>query len=223
MTVNLFVPLASMFGIFSIDTKSVTSIQRFISQVTLIKEQFGRLKGIPFKIYRDPVSMPVPDKPGTRKTHYILSIKPNEEFLEKNGAAIKAKIAGILQGNFMGPAASDMIEAPMEDHVAITHDEYKPVEQKVATATEVAEDPELAPLFAELSRLAKATNTPQNRVLAARKYEKEADPKGALKKYLEDRIKALTPKETPKEEPAQPQVGQEQAKQQPQPNAEGLI
>ena len=172
MTVNVFVPEASLFGIFTIDTKSITSIGRFVSQVTLIKEQYGKLKGIPFKIFREPISMKDP-KTGAKKTQYILSIKPNEEFFMLKGEAIRAKIAGVMNQNFLGPAAADMIEAPMEDNYPLVQDEYTPKANALATAQTIAEDPEIVDMFAKLAELegTQKANTPQQRLLNVRGFE----------------------------------------------------
>ena len=215
MSVHVFVPLASMYGIFVIDTKSKTSIGQFLAQVNMLKDTYGKLKGIPFKIYRDPMSLPVPDKPGTRKTHYILSIKPNESFMLEHGEEVKKKIATIMCGNILGPTEGEMIEAPMEDNYPVITDESGgnvpvTVEAKVDAAKVVAECEEAKPLFEELSALTKKVNNEQSRLLTARKFEKEANPKEAMVKYLMEALFKLKFKGTPAPaavvEPAAPEV-----------------
>lgn len=173
MTVNVFIPEASLYGIFTIDTKSKTSIGRFVNQLTLLKEQFGKIKGIPFTIYREPVSMKDPNGSGAKKTQYILSIRPNEGFFAAKGALIQARVANVMNQNLMGPAAQDMIGAPMEDNVAITHDEYEPKKDALESAQAIAEDPAIVEMFAKLAELEKteAKNTPQQRLLNVRGFE----------------------------------------------------
>jgi hypothetical protein len=76
----------------------------------------------------------------------------------------------------------EVLEAPMEDNF-ITHTaaiEHKPA----ADLQVVADDVELAPLFEQLCKSLGKENTPKVRLLTARKFENDADPKATLKSYL---------------------------------------
>lgn len=195
MTVNVFIPEASLYGIFTIDTKSKVSISRFVGQIELIKEQYGKLKGIPFKIFREPMAMKDP-KTGARKTQYILSIKPNEEFFALKGEAIRAKIANVMSQNLLGPSADQMIEAPMEDNVPLIEDQKA---TQLEAAQSVAEDTEIVTLFNKVAELegTQAKNTPQQRLLAVRSFEaknKGKDIRAGMIAYLTGRVSTAAAK-----------------------------
>lgn len=183
MKVNIMVPLASMSGIFEIDTKSITSMRMFIRQLTHLKKQFGHLTGIPFKIYRNAVSMNVPNKPGQQKIHYILSIKVNEGFREEKGAAIQNKMQEYSRLGYTGPSEDDSINRPMEDHYRLESN----AEEKVDFAKTVITDPEVVQLFARLAEL-KVPYNEQKQLLTARKFETVADPKASLVEHLKSVI-----------------------------------
>ena len=188
MTLNLFVPRASLMGIFTIETKSKVTMSRFLSQLTVIKEQFGSIKGIPFKIYRDPVSLENPEKPGQRRTQYIVSIKPFLEFKTTYGEDISRQVADLTGGNFLAAGkAESLTYSPSADVEPMVANEYKPVD-KVAICREAAEDAEVIQLFEALVSMKGGKNTPQNRLLVARRYESSDDVRGALVNFLKTEL-----------------------------------
>lgn len=189
MKVNVMIPLASMAGIYEIDTKSVVSIGRFVSQLTLLKQQFGFIRNIPFTIYRDPVSLGNPKNPGQKKIHYILSIKVNESFKEQKGQQIQNKMQEYQQLGYTGPAEQDSINRPMEDNYRIESN----AAEKVDIAKSLLTDPEIINLFADLAA-AKAPYNEQKQLLTARKFETVADPKASLIGHLKEVLASKQPK-----------------------------
>lgn len=189
MKVNIMVPLASMAGIYEIDTKSVVSIGRFVSQLNLLKEQFGFIRNIPFKIYRDPVSLGNPKQPGQKKIHYILSIKVNESFKQEKGQAIANKMAEYSQLGYTGPTEQDSIDRPMEDNYRIENN----AAEKVDIAKALLTDPEVMNLFTDLAH-AKSPYNEQKQLLTARKFETVADPKASLVGHLKEVLASKQPK-----------------------------
>jgi len=190
MTINLFVPRASLMGIFTIETKSIITMSRFLSQLQLIKTQFGRLKGIPFKIYRDPVKVKSPE--GASKTQYIVSIKPFLEFKELYGDGVTKQIESIISDNIVsiGGKSESLEYKGTEDVVPMTKDDYIPVPENnpVDAVKSIANDPEVLKLFDNVASLLKAENSEHKRIITVRKFEKSQDVKAATIKYLSDII-----------------------------------
>lgn len=200
MSLYIILPLVSHLGIYQIDTTSWNSIRIIISQLETIKRTQGRLINIPFQLFREETATSYVDKEGKeqRRAHFIMKIKPNEQFLLEHGGAIREK-AALLAAPVWQPDEQKLIEAPMEDHwevsgsqVAITdsNGEVTEVVSKADLIKEVAEDPEIAPLFTDLCKAKGVTNNEQRRVLTARKFEDHDDPKTALKDYLEKQLAA---------------------------------
>jgi hypothetical protein len=203
MSVFFFLPRVSVCGLYQIDTTSWIAINSFVSQIMLIKKQFGRLTGIPFKIYRDPTPVTFVDSSGKEQTreHYIMKIKPNELFVKHYGKEVEAKIAA-LKPLVWKPEPATYIEAPMEDNWPVSEDsapalintQTGEIKEVVDLAREAAEAPELQELFIRLCAIRKATNSEKTRLLTARKFEKEGNIKAALKAYLEKEVSASVQK-----------------------------
>lgn len=213
MSVYVMLPRVSLFGLYQIDTTSKAAIQRFVSQVGMISKAWGKLRMIPFKIFREPTLMTFVDDKGKEqsRTHYILSIIPNEaEFQGKYGAELETKVQKLLSQATFATPVQERIEAPMEDNYAVIEDHSKP------KMDEVAQDTDLTALFEKLCALKKKTLTPKLRLLTAKQFESSENPKSDLTKYLHEQIAILTPKAIAAPPPAQAVV-------QPLPNSDGLI
>lgn len=221
MSVFVILPRVSLFGVYQIDTTSKSAIQDFVNQMYLIKETWGTFRKQHFIVYRDPTMIGFVDKDGKeqRREHHILRIRPDESFQANHGAELQGRVQRLLQGSIVLPKEQELIEAPMEDNYAL---EAKAIEApKPAAGIEiVANDPELMPLFDQLTKLRKKENTEKMRLLTARKFEKQADPKTALKNYLVSEIGKAKPTEPAA---ASADVPPPPAVSQPALNADGLI
>jgi len=249
MSVYCILPRVSILGIYQIDTTSWSAIDSFVAQFTMLKEQYGKVKGIPFTIYRQPEQKTFVDKTGKQqtKTHYIMRIKPNEQFDEQYGAEVRQKLVAL--NPVWNADGQELIESSMEDNWPAKQIESAdaPGEPDAElTGREsieaVAEDAELAPLFSQLCEAKKVANTNKTRLLTARKFEKTENPKEELIKYLMKQIEstqgqpkaAAPPKEAKKPKsskkkveasPEQPELTPPTAEP-PQPvetNSDGLI
>jgi hypothetical protein len=189
MTLNLFVPRAHLMGIFTIETKSKVTMSRFLSQLTLIQNQFGRIKGIPFKIFRDPVQMENPERPGQKRTQYIVSIKPFLEFSQVYGHEIDTQIKGILSDNIVSSGKKESLEYEPSNDVHPVAIEAPAQKVDIAeVCKKIANEPDVFALFDKLASLKNAKNTEQNRVLATRRFENAPDIKAAISNYLNGEI-----------------------------------
>lgn len=194
MNVFVMLPRVSLLGVYQIDTTSWNTIRKFAEQVNMIKKAWNRLTNIPFTIYREATPISFYDNNGKeqRRVHHIMKIKPNEGFVDKYGAEVQKKVEALAPK--WKPEQQQLLEAPMEDNFAVTHEKLDNGEvvdaQKAITdrMTEVAGDPDLASLFSQLCEKRGAANTPKTRLLTARKFENEQDPKASLKAYLESQL-----------------------------------
>lgn len=209
MQVFFILPRVSILGVYQIDTTSWNSIRSFVSQVELIKQSYGKLTNIPFKIFREATTTTYIDKNHKEQSsvHYIMKIKPNEKFLEKYGHEVDEKLR-ILQPRWK-PAEENLIEQPMEDHFPVKDQGIQSLkeggseviaqeENELSEPEQLAEDQELAPLFTELCQIRGVSNTKKTRLLTARKFEESSDIKEELRAYLKNKIeeaKASTAKE----------------------------
>jgi hypothetical protein len=185
MSVYVLVPLASLFGVYQIDTNSVSAINNFISIVGSIKAQWGVLKNIPFRIYREPTNIQFVDKDGKSQSrvHYVLNIVPNKEgFLAKHGDLMRNTLLELSSGAAMAVPTQKLLEESTNDIIV------EEVGAKPPGIEAIAEDPELAPLFVKLTALKGKANSPKTRQLTARQFEKATDIKGALMNYLNTQI-----------------------------------
>lgn len=220
MSVFMLLPRVSLLGLYQIDTTSVAAIQNFVNQMYLLKETWGTFKKGHFIIYRDPTMMSFADKDGKeqRREHYILRVRPDENFQTQYGNELQQRVTNLISGSIHMPSEQVLIEATMEDNFPTETAAPPQVAAPAAGIELVAEDVELAPLFEELCKLKGKANNAKMRLLTARKKEKEADPKAALKAYLLEEIeKSKKPAQAPADLPPAAPV------QQPSLTAEGLI
>ena len=209
MSVYVILPRVSLLGLYQIDTTSKAAIQNFVNQMYTLKETWGTFRRNHFVIYRDPTMMTFIDNKGQeqRREHFILRVRPDESFPVEYGAALQDRVRALINGTIVMPSEQQLIEAPMEDHYALetTALEAPPSKTPVAGIEAIANDPELSPLFEELTSLKGKQNTEKMRLLTARKFENQADVKTALKAYLLEEIgKSKVPKnDPPKTEPQQ--------------------
>jgi hypothetical protein len=164
-----------------------------------------------FTLSREENPITYMDKDGKEKTniHYTLKLRPNEQFAEQNRALLEEKQRMLSLAPWK-PDEQALLEAPMEDHwevsgsqVALQNEngEVTEIVDKAELMKGVADDPDVAPYFSELCVLKNAANTHQKRLLTARKFEDEPDPKASLIHYLQgqiDTIKKATKEEAPK-------------------------
>lgn len=195
MNVYVWVPLANLGGVYQIDTTSWNSIHSFVNQVTLMKNAFKKLSGIPFKITREAKKTTYVDpKTGKEKsgTQYIMMLKPNPDFWERCGDDMNKGINSMIHGGqaFFNPSQDQLTHAPMEDHYALkAAPSTNEKQDAMATIEAVAEDSVLLEFFNELSMLKKGKDsTPKMRLMTARKFEKSTDPAKDLHDYLIDEI-----------------------------------
>lgn len=242
MSLFVMLPRVSLYGLYQIDTNSVTSIMNCLSSLGTIQKQWKLLRGIPFKLMRVPTNISYIDPKTTKErsqVHYPLQIQPNEEEWKRlHGKDMDSRVHELLSRAECLSSPRELLEESTQDVYASTAAVSSgatppPVQALPPGIGHVAEDPELAPLFAELCALKKKNNTDKNRMLTARKFEKDADPKMALRAYLNHEITVAKAKVAPVIEhtPQAPVAAQpppvEAPKGQPQPtpvpNADGLI
>lgn len=223
MTIKVWIPRVSLLGYYEIDTKSIMNINNILGVLRPLADRARQmnggtedLRGIPFTMTRTAVKIDTVDPKGKaiKTTHWPIVIRPvdpqlfsnqyGKELTERSRSYTLAHIADKTIG-------SDVIEpAPQIEYAH---------EAKTGPAVgieAVAEAPELVGLFAELTTLLKKTNNAKLRLLTARKFEAEANPKEALKNYIQEQILA----NKPKKELESPATTQQAA---PTPNADGLI
>lgn len=189
MSVFVLLPRVSLLGLYQIDTTSKAAIQNFVNQMYLLKETWGTFRRNHFIIFRDPTMMSFVDKDGKeqRREHFILKVRPDEGFMQEHGAALQGRITALTQGYLELPKEQELLEAPMEDNYALVGqvDDTAQAAPPVDAMKEIAESPDLAPLFEKVCQARGKQNTDKMRLLTARKFEKSPDPKAALKAYLE--------------------------------------
>lgn len=208
MSVFVILPRVSLLGLYQIDTTSKAAIQNFVNQMYTLKETWGTFRRNHFVIYRDPTMMTFVDSNGKeqRREHFILRVRPDESFQTQYGAALQDRVRLLVNGTIVMPSEQQLIEAPMEDNYALETSAIAapPPKTPAAGIESIANDPELAPLFEELTSLKGKQNTEKMRLLTARKFENQADVKAALKEYLVEEIAKSKKVETPpKTEPQQ--------------------
>ena len=187
MTVYVMLPRVSLFGVYQISTRSQVTMRNFVAQLKYLQDQFGVLKGIPFKIKREETMIPHHDESGkeVKSRHFPMKIIPNrEEFTRLHGTELQQKVLEI--------AISLKLPTPAERERT---DEGYPYEIGAGTVDvpkalpkgniqEVAEDEEVLELFEELCKLTGKPNTPKVRLMTARKFENSSDPGKELVEYL---------------------------------------
>lgn len=232
MKIHVMIPRASLYGVYRIDTTSWNTINAMVNQVTMMKNAFGRLAGIPFRLVREPTNTRYMDDKGKEKSsvQYIVKIYPNQEFYKQHGEKLRGDVQNLLGSGrqLFNPPPEQLIESPVEDNFPVLEDKSQQnIQEQIAE--KLADDKDLGDLFAKLTKLRGRRNTKQIRKLTAKKFENEDDPKAALKAYLESEVsKSAAPQqpaaEAPKTEapPAQPPEQAPPANT-PPPNADGLI
>jgi len=207
MNVMVWIPTASMGGVYQIDTSSWSSIHSFVKQIKFIKKALnGRLTGVPFRIVREAMKTTFVDpKTGKEKsgTQYIMLLKDNPNFWERCGDQVKDRISHLVSGGDKILGLDTMkIAPPIEEGYPALEDqaqlESSVSEARVQASTNVLEDKKILALFEKLTSLKGVTNTPKIRLLTARKFEGQADQEAALTSYLEAEIGKLGEPVTPK-------------------------
>lgn len=192
MSLFVLLPRVSLLGLYQIDTTSVIAIQNFVNQMVTIQKAWGTFRKNHYIIYRNPtVTNHIDDKgKEIKSTHYILSIKPDENFADVYGAALQQRVNKLLTGNIQLPSEQVLIESRMEDNYK-TESIEAPAAQidPVDAIKSIANDLDLMPLFEKLVTLKGKKNDEKIRILTARKFEKDKDIRQSLYSYLVSEIK----------------------------------
>lgn len=227
---DLFVwlPLANLGGVYQITTSSWIAIQSVLQCIRHFKNATGgRVTGIPFRLFRSPKEVNHSD-PKTGKelktTHHIMQLDHNPTFKKRCEGQLAEQINSLMipLTNISAPQIQ-ITGSVDEGYAPVDEDEIREAENKakVSSSEQIAEDPELVPLFDQLASLKGKKGTPKLRLITARKFEGKPDQKAALKAYLEGEIKKAGEAGEIVEESTQAQP--QQTKAQPEMTAEGLI
>jgi len=196
MQVICILPRVSLYGGFQIDTGSWYSIESFHNQLELVRSlNGGSVRFIPFKVVREETATPYFDTRTQKDVvgrHYIMKLKPNENFFELHGSAVKERLAVFKNANFtLSGVTEKLIEGPMEDNFPLLEagaTEVLSAPERVETAEALAEDPQVNEKFNTLEKLLGKTFTYKSRVIAIRKKENEPDIKAAVLLELDQKI-----------------------------------
>jgi hypothetical protein len=199
MRVLCMLPRVSLYGVFRIDTGSWRSIGNFHNQLKWIQSwNNGQIRALPLKIVREKTSIPffnVAKQKQETKDHYIMYLKPNEDFSRRFGEDIQRKIESTFSNsNFSLPSARDVLEAPMEDHFREEASSLPPVDFAKLAEQMVDTDADLIAAFAKLEEVTGQAIPKKNRILGVRSKETEADVKGAVLKAIVEKITAAEEK-----------------------------
>jgi hypothetical protein len=199
MQIRVILPLVSLFGVFVITTRSISSISSFHNLVSWVKKfNDGRVSGIPFKIGREEEAINFIDPNGVQRasTQHIMKLFPNEGFRDSHGKEVAASLSNAFKGSNILTSGTDFpplaLEAGLsEDHLDdLTEMETVEAEPVVAvTAESVVESPEIKELFGKLEVKLGKEFTQKQRLISIRKLEGAPD-------LLEEAIKTLTLKLT---------------------------
>lgn len=202
MRVVMILPTVTLDGGFQIDTTSWHSIRSFHEQINHIKNMNGgSFKFIPFKIVREPtVTTHWENGEQKTQTHYIMKLKPNRDFYELQGAAIREQIKRFQNAKYsLTGVVEEIRHSPMEDHFPVLPEgkDENVVDiqaEKKLRAEELLQDSEVQEAFAGLERLMNKKFDTKARLTAVRKKENDPDPKASVLTELNGRIASLVAK-----------------------------
>jgi hypothetical protein len=195
MTVNVFLPLVSPYGVFQIHTSSWNSIQDFWDRLSFVKKvNNDKISFVPFKLVRVEKLTEFYDKKTQKMQQgrqFIMQLKPNEEFNNRF-----PEVSARLQAAF-GPtsrmflpdsreAAESTVHSLAYRVDDLTHDAGL-IEAKKLCAEDILKDPEVIAAFAKRESVLGPISD-QQKLLGVRKYENEPDIKAAVIFQIEAQI-----------------------------------
>lgn len=203
MNVLAMLPRVSPYGVYQIDTTSWKSIRSFWDQLMWVKKlNNGSIRGVPFRIARVATDVSYFDKDGVQKTkqHAIMTLQHNPGFLEKYGNDMQQLIQKCFGSIQQLPAAADIVEQPMLDHIPIQQQLEDAGEAGVAVIEEdpalaLADHPEVVALFNEIGKLKNVEITPKKRLMNIKTalHKQSNLDVGGLKDLLAKQVQSLQP------------------------------
>ena len=196
MQVLLFMPHCNPTGLYQIDTTSKTTIFRFHAALkTMAATNSGRIKGYPFRLWRDTVPLSPPGE--TKKVaQHVMDIEAFPAFANQYGD-INTKIEGLNKTNILLPSEQEMLEGGMEDNyraLPVGQSDQGALpgasQDRMAQVDQILQDPAVISLFKSYEEVLGQSISVKARRQAVMKKINEPDMLGAVIATLKEKVNA---------------------------------